>query len=266
VLADLLEFYKTSAVNQISGFCHEAERLDVEDLSKAYRRLVKSAPSRHERRPSLDYFVGHSGEAPGGESSNRREELLAMALWNSARGRQPLALPGGEQLDLLDYQFPLKAQRSDKGIGKVDLFGLIEKEKPCVIELKIHREGKGKSDTPLRAFLEALAYCATVEANISAIAKEAHAKFGHVFAGKKPALMVMAPEAYWVDYVNHPMAGNWWPVLKHLADRVEKSLEVECYFVALRNADFTTGSSSAKPAITGTCSLTFVEDLVHESY
>ena len=150
-----------------------------------------------------------------------------MALWNSTQEISPLALPGGAQLDLLDYQFPLKARQSDKGIGKVDLFGLIEKEKPCVIELKIHQEGKGKSDTPLRAFLEALAYCSIVEANITAIANEACAKFGHVFGGKKPTLMVMAPEAYWAAYVNHRKAGDWWPALKNLADQIEMLLEIE---------------------------------------
>jgi hypothetical protein len=62
-----------------------------------------------------------------------------------------------------------KERLGDKGIGKVDMFGVIDKTLPCVIELKVQTTHDSVSDTPLRAALEALAYCAVIEANSSDI-------------------------------------------------------------------------------------------------
>ena len=79
-------------------------------------------------------------------------------------------MPEGGSIELLDYQVPLKARRSDAGVGKIDIFGLNDSAIPVVIELKVL--GKGTPDTPLRALLEGLAYAAIVEANESAFRSE----------------------------------------------------------------------------------------------
>jgi len=198
VSIDLLKLYKQPSTNQISGFCEVTRRLDPSDLVTAYHRLRESAPSRH--ASGIRYFVDHAGVTSSGGFSNRREEHLAVALWNAAQEGTPLTMPNDDSLRILDYQFPLKAARSDTGVGKVDLFGVVKDTQSCVIELKIHPTGTALGDTPLRAFLEALAYCAIVEANANDIASEVSANFGVDLAESCPTLIAMAPEEYWLGY------------------------------------------------------------------
>jgi hypothetical protein len=257
---DLLKLYKHSATNQISGFCDVINQLNPDDLVRAYHRVRESAPSRHARNKL--YFVGHSGVTSSGEYSNRREEHLAVALWNASQDGPPMRMPGGDRLRILDYQFPLKASRGDKGVGKVDLFGVIGGVQSCVIELKIHPTGKGLSDTPLRAFIEAFAYCAIVEANASNIANEALKNFDIKLSGSRPALIVMAPEEYWFGYKDHKKTGNWWPELQNLADQLAGSLGLTSHFIAMRNSGFSMGLNGEKPQLVEDCSLIHLADLV----
>jgi len=257
---DLLELYKRPGINHISGFCDVMRQLDAGELAAGYQQLMGSAPNRHKRNKR--YFVGHTGVTSSGGYSNRREEHLAVALWNSSRAGRSFALPDGGSLELLDYQFPLKARQSDKGVGKVDLFGVAGKTKPCVIELKIHPANTGMGDTPLRAFLEALAYCAIVEANASDIAQEVFDEYGHEFTENQPALIVMATEEYWSTYLNHQKAGDWWPVLRRLADQLEKALGLESHFLVLRDAKFSMGLEGQKPQLLGDCSLISLAELI----
>jgi hypothetical protein len=258
---DLLELYKRPVANQLSGFCEYAGQLDADDLVAGYRRLVDAAPRRHSL--GKKYFVGHSGEPCTGARSNRREEHLAMALWNWSDENGPLPIAGAGELTLLDYQFPLKARQGDAGVGKVDLFGLINGQRPCVVELKIHPHGKGKSDTPLRAFLEALAYCAIVEANVTDIAVEAAESPGIDIQPVRPVLMVLAPGEHWEGYLDHPAAGDWRPALYHLAQQLRDAMSLQSYFVALDDARFEMGLNGQKPRMTGSPFLvhlaTFIE-------
>ena len=255
----LLELYKNRQVNQISGFCDFASELKPDDLIEGYRQLKSAAPRRHDR--NLTYFVGHNGVTSSGAFSNRREEHLAVALWNQCQQSGPLQIASTGELLLLDYQFPLKARQGDKGIGKVDLFGVAGNSKPSVIELKIHSANHGMADTPLRAFLEALAYCAIVEANLSHIALEAFDQFGCEFTQSRPALIVMATKKYWSAYLHHKKTGDWWPALRGLADQLEASFDLESHFLILRNADFSMGLDGQKPQMQGDCSLMNLADL-----
>jgi len=256
----LLDLYKERQINQVSGFCDFARRLNLHELIESYRQLNNAAPRRHAR--NLKYFVGHTGITSSGAHSDRREEHLAVALWNQCQASGPLQLARMGELLLLDYQFPLKARQSDKGVGKVDLFGVAGKTKPCVIELKIHPANTGMSDTPLRAFLEALAYCAIVEANAGDIAREAFDRFGHEFAQNRPALVVMATEEYWSAYINHQKTGDWWPALCRLADQLEESFGLESLFIALRDVDLSMGLEGQKPRLLGDCSLINLANLM----
>ncbi len=258
---NLLELYKFPSINHVSGFCDVTNQLDPKDLVRAYHRARESAPHRHERQPPKQYFVGHSGVTSSGGSSNRREEHLAVALWNATQKGVLLKMPGSSTLNLLDYQVPLKARRGDKGIGKVDLVGLIDGAQICVIELKIHPVNKACGDTPLRAFLEALAYCAIVEANADDIAKEVLGNTGLAISKSCPDLVVMAPEEYWSGFVNHEKTGDWWPALLNLADQLEGSLGLKSHFIALRNSGFNMGLNGEKPQLIEDCSLNCVSDL-----
>lgn len=257
---DLAALYKCPAANQISGFREIAAQVIPEELIAAYERLRASVPRRHIRNKS--YFVGHTGITSTGAQSIRREEHLAVALWNASRRGTPLQLPDGRPISLLDYQFPLKARRDDEGVGKVDLFGVIDNFQPSVIELKIDPASPGLGDTPLRAFFEALAYCAIVEANARDIAKEAADKFEMYFKDNLPALIIMAPDKYWRGYIDHPRTGDWWPALRGLADQLNSALGLESHFLSLSNADFTMGFNGLRPALVRVCSLVDVADLV----
>lgn len=103
---------------QVSGFVQAANDLDFLELAEEYEALVETAPSRHEA--GLRYFVDHTSVA-GKTASNRAEEHLAADL----TARSPITTPRGS-LELIDFQFPLKAYRSDRGLGKVDLLGLMD--------------------------------------------------------------------------------------------------------------------------------------------
>lgn len=256
----LLELDKESRINHISEFCDATNEIDPIELTGAYHRLRELAPHRHARNKS--YFMGHTGVPSSGKHSNRREEHLAIAIWNETQESGPLRMPNESDLDILDYQFPLNARQSDKGIGKVDLFGVAGKTKPCVIELKIHPANTGMGDTPLWAFLEALVYCAIVEANADDIAQEVFDNYGKRLIGGRPDLVVMAPEEYWRHYIIHQKTGNWWPALRRLADQLEESFGLVSHFIALRDADFSMGLEGQKPRLLGDCSLISLAELM----
>lgn len=171
-----------------------------------------------------------------------------------------MVLPSGASLELLDYQTPLKAQHRDKGVGKIDLFGLLNGCRSTVIELKVRRAG-GYGDSPLRAYLEALAYCAIVEANASEIASEASTRFNKSIDDRPPGLVLLAPQDYWAGYLEHPSAGQWWLELSHLAAEIDELLNLETLFLGLRDATFQMGTNSRDPQLTGHYSIFDVYEL-----
>ena len=257
---DLLELYKSAEVNRITTFCDVAAQLDPANLATAYARARDSAPRRHDSNKR--YFVDHSGQTNRSENSNRGEEHLALALWGALQSGSPMVLPTGEALEIVDYQTPLKARQSDKGVGKIDLFGIIDNRRLTVIELKVLPTTTGRGDSPLRAYLEGLAYCAIVEANVSEIASEASTKFGKSVDERPPGLVVMAPQDFWAGYLEHGKTGQWWPALSSLAMEIDKILGIETHFLALQNATFQMGTMGVDPCLTGDCSVVGVAELV----
>jgi hypothetical protein len=99
-----------------------------------------------------------------------------------------------DELDLLDYQVPLKARQADRGIGNIDLLGVTASGRIAVVELKV-TSSSSKGDNPLRALLESLAYCAIVEANAPDISSEIENTFISDTAAGRPDLVVMGPTA-----------------------------------------------------------------------
>ncbi|HYQ70654.1 MAG TPA: hypothetical protein VET88_01870 [Gammaproteobacteria bacterium] len=258
----LVALYSTPEVNRITGFASATAQLSAKELAARYLELRALAPCRH--REGKKYFQGRPGITSSGQRSNRREEHLAMALRNAFSRNNPTQLENGQVLSFLDYQTPLKERRDDKGIGKVDLFGVIDDTMPCVVELKVPTIHDSVSDTPLRAFLEAFAYCAVIEANSSDISAEAAALFDMQFTQGRPALCVMAPDSYWLAWLEHQRAGAWWPQLEELASDIEAILGLESHFVALQDADFEMGLDGKPPKLIGACRPVSVSSLVAE--
>jgi len=255
---DLLKIYNDREVKNISSFADVAGRLDPGNVVAAYAHVRDYAPRRHDRNKA--YFVDHAGLKSRSDNSSRREEHLALALWGASQTGTPMVLPSDETLEILDYQTPLKARRSDKGVGKVDLFGLIDGCRSTVIELKVHR-ASDYGDTPLRAYLEALAYCAIIEANASEIASEASTRFNRSIDERAPGLVVMAPQDYWAGYLEHPSVGEWWPILNNLATEIDKLLNLETHFLGLRDATYRMGARGQDPQLTGHYSVFSVNEL-----
>ena len=176
------------------------------------------------------------------KKSNRREEILAKALWKL---NHSWSHPGGGQFRLLDYQFPLKAKRSDKGIGKVDLLGVTDQGRLMVIEFKVKRRDGTRGETPMKALMEGLRYAAIVMANREKIAKEAkdnqcirkHLDEFEIcsISEESPLVQILAPKSWWEAWLTLPdstqkAAGCWGPEFAQLLRDIKKkvSVFVEC--------------------------------------
>ena len=188
-----IDLHNNPAVNRVVEFAEVAGTLasDVGKLAHGYENLVRVAPRRHDR--GKRYLHGRTGTTSSGASSNRREEHLAVALYNASRGGAAFALPDNRPLEIIDYQMPLKARQHNRGVGKVDLFAVVDGRLPCIVELKVAGK-RTLGDTPLRAILEGLAYCAIVEANAADIASEVAEQ--HALSSFRPTLAVIAPDDY----------------------------------------------------------------------
>ena len=255
----LVELYNCKQVQNLTQFAGAIQELSISDLVQKYKKLMKNAPRRHER--GKKYFVdSHDTPFVGGKpKSNRKEEHLAGALFNECRKGKTFLLPDKRKLKFIDYQFPLKDRQNDKGVGKIDLFGVIDSETSCVIELKVDQDSGNRSDTPLRALLEGLAYCAFVEANQNYIWEEAKNKFGIKLRGMRPHLMILAPVGYWTYFFNTSSAGDWFAPLLQLIEDMNKYPLPFTSLISLENANFSyaTGDRPAcltqKPAFLPVC-------------
>jgi hypothetical protein len=261
-IQDLNELYKDPRVNHVSNFGQLAAWINPVDIVESYARARERAPRRHVK--GKQYFVEHSGANHRSEESNRKEEHLALALCNASLAGCSTDLPSGETLEIIDYQVPLKSQRGDVGVGKVDLVGLINRSRFAIIELKIRQNSNRPGDTPLRAFLEAFAYCAIVEANAADIAAELKTKFNRHLPKFTPDLLLVAPQDYWTGYLEHPAAGEWWPSLQTLAAGVKEMLGLRSHFLALGEFELHMGTREKLPQISGDISLVDVAELVGE--
>ena len=251
----LIDFYNAPAVNRIAEFAGVAHDLDVGQLARWYDDLVRAAPKRHDRDKL--YLAGRTGTTSSGASSHRREEHLAVALYNASRDGAAFALPDGRPLAIINYQTPLKARQGDRGVGKVDLFGVADGWLPCIVELKV-----AGGDTPLRAILECLAYCAMVEANASEIASEAAEQHGLALSSPRPVLVVMAPDDYWTAFLGHPRAGRWLSGVRGLVAGLRDALGLEVHLLALLDAAFEMGLEGQPARLVGDCRLVSVDELL----
>ena len=256
----LIDLHSAPGVNNITTFAAIAGDLDVGRLCELYHQLRQAAPRRAGR--SKRYLTGRTGVTRSGTSSNRREEHFAVALYNASRAGAAFSLPDDRPLSIIDYQTPLKACQSDKGFGKIDLFGAVDGSIPCVIELKVKGAKGSLGDTPLRALLEAFTYCAVVEANADDIRSEAAKEYDMELTEARPALVVMAPAGYWSGYLSHPKAGQWLSALRDLVAGIADAMHMEVHLLALLDAGFEMGLAGKPARLTGDCRAVSVDELV----
>lgn len=254
----LNDLYKKKELNQVSHFLQFMKKMEMEEIIESYRQLRdEEAPQRNN-----SYFVDtHNGISSSGSSSNRNEEHLALSLFNASRENKIFKLPDDRVLEFIDYQTPLKSKQNDKGIGKVDLFGLIDNKQPTIIELKIQSEKEGQADTPLRALLEGLAYCAIIEKNLQKITDEASNKFNKEL-NKKLTLIILAPDEYWKSYIKNKSAGDWFPEIKKISNTIEEKLNIEIILLAMIDSKFKMGLEGTPAKLVGKCDLVLVETMV----
>ena len=245
----LIDLYRKKDINNLSKFAAEISKLYESDLKFKYQTEVENAPNRN--LVGKKYIVGHDGIPSTGDYTNRYEEHLAIAIFNFYNPKQSdegLFLCSEEGLKVIDYQFPLKARRNDKGVGKIDLFCVNKESQACVVELKI--SGKGNPDTPLRGLFEGIAYSAIVHANLESICAEVLDLFNvAINIEVPPKVILMAPSTYWDFFRNKQSAGNWETQIVELADHITQELKIKIAFVELVNASFEPGLSGKRPKL-----------------
>src|SRR5437870_3007098 len=99
-MSRLRDLYNHPSANAASQFSAFMAALTTNEVVAAYTEAVRDAPRRHQCNKA--YFVGHAGRPSGGDVSNRREEHLAIAIFNRFRDEERLAITSGRTLRMLD--------------------------------------------------------------------------------------------------------------------------------------------------------------------
>ncbi len=166
------------------------------------------------------------------------------------RRRWPLR--NGGWFRYLDYQIPLKAKRSDRGIGKIDMIGLSDRRQIIVIELKVIGESGGISDPPPTALMEGLRYAAIVEANRDQIKAEIEQKYGLKVSDERPAVFLLAEQGWWTSWLGLSAAGDWGLHFRNVANAVEAQSGLSIEFAALDNCELIYGADGVASRLAST--------------
>lgn len=232
----LVELFRSVAVNRFPSSSSEAAALSEDKLVLLFEKQRRVAPRRGLHRP---YFGGRSGKTTSGLPTNRREEHLAIAVWRAYR-ETGFSLPDGMILFPVDYQLPLKSHRDEAnmGLGKVDLLCVGSLGDPWIVEMKVHSLRHGRVETPLKALLEALAYCAVLDPNMSHLSRESNDQKDsllHAVNPIRPNLLILAPSEYWALCDSAERNHYWKESLRALSQRIESALKIKVRFVRMDN-------------------------------
>lgn len=221
----------------ITGLATELAALSRSELCREYEELRRCAPNRRLREK---HYLVKDRESTTRADSNRFEERLAMALCHMEGWRCPRM----GKFQMLDRQVPLQAKKADVGIGEVDLLGVTDSGRLVVIELKVKPEGEGRAreGNPAAALVQGLRYAAIISANQQVIANEAKHLFGVEVSEDPLAVVVMAPQAWWVDWLEAPGStrkamGDWEREFDRLARDVEARLDLVVECLALEDVE-----------------------------
>lgn len=229
-------------VRQAAAFRAKAETLDGESLAAAYEEERRSAPHLHEA--GKRYLPARGGKPATERRRNKDEEHVGAALvrYGLARG-DGLPLPDDTlRLIPLEYQVKLKTGPADapenRGLGRIDLLGVTSDDRLAVVKLRVLGPTEtrcGVGDTPLRAFLEALALCAAAQSNHAALKSEVAERFGRTLSDSPPLCIVLASPVYWklCRRRESQRGAAWIRELERLAQQVEQKLSVPTRFLAL---------------------------------
>lgn len=235
-------------------------RVMRDDLRDEYLKLIDCAPNRADR--DKRYFVDeHNGIPSGASTTNRYEEHLAMALWNL---KQVWPRDDGSQFCLLDYQVPLQARQSDRGIGKVDLIGLTTKGRLMVIELKVKPDNSDRrGETPASALFQGLRYAAIVQANQNAIAEEIESRNRIRITPQPPIVQILAPENWWQGWTElgartRADAGYWEVAFNKLTREIEDEIGVSIECASLEGVRLTFGGGGRPPRLDRAPTLSYI--------
>ena len=157
---------------------------------------------------------------------------------------------------VLDRQVPLQAERADAGIGKVDLLGVTDYGRLVVVELKVKPEGKARASesNPAAALVQGLRYAAIISANQEVIANEARRLFGADVSEESPAVVVLAPQAWWGGWLELPgftrkAMGDWEQEFERLARDVEARLDLVVECLALEDVESSELAGATMPRL-----------------
>ena len=201
-----------------TGLADAVAAINVDGLFDEIWCLKRAAPSR--ASVGRSYLSAERGGLPNStKNSNRLEELTAIAMANLNR-RWPLG--GDGYFRLIDYQTPLKAKRSDKGIGKIDLLAVTDAGRLMIVELKVRNRSRSIPDSPISALFEGLCYAVLIEANQETLRQEIEDRFGGLVSSEPPVVLVLAPKSWWRKWLESKAAGNWWPAFETLLRRIEE--------------------------------------------
>lgn len=216
--------------------------LEAADLVRGYYAAMASAPSR-----TQTYFsTSRWGEAPADPTGRRKEERLAMAWFNAG----VLNVAGSGPIAVLDYQFPLKAVMTDKGIGKIDLLGYCATDnRLVVVELKV----AGNAEDRRIGLVESLIYAAIVEANAASILREVEAAKGHRISSVRPKILLAAPSEFWST--GYPSR----KALSLLAAETARLLDIKIGLLAFDDAAVSLGLDGSRPFMASVVSLSPVK-------
>lgn len=251
----LVELFRDPRANNISQFASFCASITEKKLAALFQAQVDSAPRRSRRHA---YFQAHDGRTTSGAATNREEDHLAIALWRTYR-KVGFVLPNGLRIFPMDYQLPLKAARdaANKRIGKVDLFCLDQAGRPWIAELKVRSPRfRSRPDTPLKALLQALAYCAVINADGRALAAELVAKgflnLRDSLDPFRPNLLVLAPCDYWDYFSEKSAAGEWRTEIAGLRRSIESTFGIAAHFVSIRDCRFSMRGNGEAPELVST--------------
>ncbi len=224
-----------------SSLANDLAEIDATSYSQAYQSLKKRAPTRPHGRP---YLGGRTGYPTTEGKTNRREEHFAIAMVNL---QNCWLLPDGTRFELLDYQVPLKAARSDREIGKIDMFGVTEHGRALLVELKVIGHSGGPSDPPPVALLEGLRYASVVEANLERLAEELRGNFGRDMILERPDIVILGEADWWSRWLFADEGAK--SVLEEKAKELSQALGVSIVFATLPNTQVEYGNRSKAPRL-----------------
>ena len=228
----------------IRGMADAIDAVEVGEVCREYRELGELAPTRTRE---LRYLVGHEGIPSSSARSNRREEHIAIALVNLD---QRWSFDGLGEFAFLDYQLPLKAKRSDIGIGKVDLLGLARQGQLLVVELKVTGHTGGRSDPPIVALLEGLRYAAILVANLARLSEEVRLATGSTLSEHAaPDVVVLGERSWWQTWRNVKDGSAALSALGRFADGIRGQLGLALHFAEMADVSLTYGRDGAAPQL-----------------